>query len=107
MVRLAILNSRGLALVLRAELYAHDFRDAWLLHGYAVNDWRCRHRALVVGYHDELRLRRHLADELDETPHVLIIKRRVHLVQDAEGRRYMLEDADQQRECGQRLLAAR
>src|ERR1019366_8557390 len=46
-------------------------------------------------------------DQLGETAHIRVIQRRIHLVQYAEGRRLELEDAHQQRQRRQRLLAAR
>ena len=46
-------------------------------------------------------------DQLGEAAHVGLVERSVDLVEDAEGRGLELEDADQQRERGERLFAAR
>ena len=46
-------------------------------------------------------------DEFGEAAHVGLVERSVDLVQDAERRGLELEDADQQRERGQRLFSAR
>src|SRR5437764_12605096 len=56
---------------------------------------------------DELRLHRHLTNQLGETPDIGFVEGRVHLVENAERAGLVLENANQQRQRGERLLAAR
>src|SRR5206468_132668 len=50
---------------------------------------------------------RHLTNQLGETPDIGFVEGRVHLVENAERAGLVLEDANQQCERGERLLAAR
>src|SRR5690606_13479935 len=56
---------------------------------------------------DELGGLAHLPDELVVAADVGLVERRVHLVEQAEGRGFDEEDGEDQRHRGQRLLAAR
>src|SRR5262249_1585672 len=55
---------------------------------------------------DELRAVRHLADELVVSGDVRLVERRVDLVEHAEGGGLVLEDGKNERDRGERLLAA-
>ena len=90
-----------------AQVDRHQLRDARLLHRHAVEPVGELHRALVVRDDDELRPIRHLAHDLVEAVDVRLVERRVDLVEHAERRRLDLEDGEQQRHRGERLLAAR
>src|SRR5262245_58767483 len=103
---LPCLRGCGATYWLFAELDTHNFRHTLLLHRHAVHHRRRLHRALVMRDQDELRGRAHLLDHVREASDVGLIERRVHLVEDAEWARLILEDAHQQRECGECLLAA-
>ena len=89
------------------EVDRHQLRDARLLHRHAVQPVGDLHRAPVVGDDDELRAVGHLAHQLVEAADVGLVERRVDLVEDAERRRLDQEDREQQRDRGERLLAAR
>src|SRR5256885_1212226 len=93
------------ARVLR-ELDAHRLGNSRLLHGHAVERVGAFHGALVVGDDDELRGLAHLADHLVVAADVGIVERRVHLVEEAEGRRLDEEDGEDEGYGGERLLAA-
>src|SRR3990170_6579564 len=73
-------------------------------HRHAVDAVRHLDRPAVVRYHDELRLLRELLQRRDEPPHVRLVQHRVHLVQHAERRGVRLQQREQQRDSGQRLL---
>src|SRR5947209_15253059 len=79
-----VLSSCRVAPFVTSELHTHDLRHARLLHGDAIHHRSGTHRALVVRDDDELRLRRHLADQFDEAPHVSVIQRRIDFVENAE-----------------------
>src|SRR3954470_17760935 len=82
------------------KLHRDALADALLLHGDAVEDVGDLHRALVVRDDDELALVEELLDDQIEALVVRLIKRRVHLVEDAERAGLALEDAHQQRDAG-------
>src|SRR5215510_9721777 len=56
--------------------------------------------------HDELRLIAHFADQIVKPSYVGLIERRIDLIEDAERAGLIMEDANQKRQRGQRLLAA-
>ena len=64
------------------------------------------HRPLLVGDDDELRAVGEAAQELDEAADVRVVQRRLDLVEQVERRRPREEDREQERDRGQRLLAA-
>src|ERR1700691_5510368 len=71
---------------------AHQARDARLAHGDTDKLRGKLHRRLVVRDDDELNARGHLADDIAEAPDVVLIERRVHLVEQAEGCRVQIKD---------------
>src|SRR5712692_6205393 len=91
----------------RLDVHLDDVRNARLGHGHADELAGELHRDLVVGDEDELRLARHLAHEVAEALGVGIVERGIHLVEEAEGRRVELEEREDERDRGERLLAAR
>ena len=56
---------------------------------------------------DELRARGHLADLIREASDVRLIERRINFVQQAEGRRAIVKDAEHERERRHSFFAAR
>src|SRR5260221_597514 len=78
-----------------AELHRDDFRDAGLLHGDAVHDGSGAHGALAVGDEDELRVQAHLLHHFRKAADIGFVEGRVHFVENTEGTRLILEDADQ------------
>src|SRR5262249_30145824 len=86
--------------------HADEFRYAGFLHRNAIQHAASLHGFAVVGNHDELRLRAHVANQASETPHVGFIQWRVDLVQDAERAWLVAENRDQQRQRGHGLLSA-
>ena len=81
--------------------------DARLGHGHTDQLLGELHGDLVVRDEEELRLARHLAHEVAEALGVGIVERRVDLVEQAEGRGIELEEREDERDRGERLLAAR
>src|SRR5579864_6797091 len=89
------------------QLDRNQLRDARLFHRHAVEAIGDFHRLPVVRDDDELRVRLHAAQHLDEAADVGVVERRVDLVEQAERARLELEHAEHERDGGQRLLAAR
>src|SRR5215468_8201722 len=83
-----------------------NLRYPWLLHSYAIHNGSYAHGALAMRDHDELRLIAHFTDQIVEPSYVGLIERRIDLIKDAERAGLILEDANQKRQRGQRLLAA-
>ena len=81
-------------------------RDAVAGHRDAVQRVGGLHRALLVGDDDELRAVRERAQEREEAVDVEVVERGLDLVEDVERARPGEEDGEQERERGQRLLAA-
>src|SRR5208337_5151282 len=90
----------------RPETHRHQLRHAGLLHGYAVEHWSDAHGPLAVRDQDELCLHAQLAHQFSEARDVGFVERRIDFVKNAERTGCVLEDADQQRERSERLLAA-
>src|SRR5262245_26195454 len=67
-----------------AKTHADDGRDAGFLHRHAVDGVGGLHRAGIVRDDDELRLTLELRKQPDVTPHVGVVERGVHLVEQAE-----------------------
>src|SRR5437868_1443709 len=96
--------ARGRARLL--PIHRNKFRNAGLLHSYAVKDRGPLHGAPIVRDHDELSVSAHVRDHLNEAAHVGLVQRRVHLVQDAERAGLIAEHGDQKGQSRERLLAA-
>src|SRR5580658_1050822 len=90
----------------RPEAHRDQLRHTGLLHGYAVEYRRNAHRLLAVGDQHELGLDAHLLHQFGEAADVRLVEWRVHFIEDAERAGRVLEDADQQGECSERLLAS-
>src|ERR1700678_3142284 len=82
-------------LLLMAEMHTDNLRNPRLLHGHAINHIRRLHHALGVRHQQELRILAHAMQQISEPAHVGLVQCRIHFVQHAEGRRLVLEDADQ------------
>ena len=80
--------------------------DAALLHRHAPQPVGRGHRPLLVRDDDELAPVEELAQHAREAGRVRLVERRVHLVEDAERARLAPEDREQERDRGERLLAA-
>src|SRR5664279_5567892 len=89
------------------EADADELRHSGLFLGHAVERLRGLHRPLVVRDEDELRLLGQLHEERREAVDVRLVARGVDLVEDAERRRLVLEDRDEESDGRERLLAAR
>src|SRR5579863_182751 len=88
------------------DVDGHEPRDAGLVHGYAEKRGRQLHGRLVVGDEDELHAVGHVAHDIAEAADVVLIERRVDLIEQAEGRGIQVEDREHQRDGGKCLLAA-
>ena len=84
-----------------------DLGDAVARHRDAVQAVGRLHRALLVRDDDELRAVGEAAQEGEEAVDVEVVERGLDLVEDVERARPGEEDGEQERERGQRLLAAR
>src|SRR5687767_13199182 len=80
------------------KFYRNESRDTCFLHGHTIERTCHLHGPLVMRNHDELRIRGHLDDLISKASHVRFVKRRVDLIQQAEGRRTVMEDAQHQRQ---------
>ena len=89
------------------HFYGNEFAHALALHRDAVQNVGDFDGALVVGDHDELRPAGHFANEVVEASDIGVVERRIDLVEQEEWRGPNLEYGNQQRDCGQRLLATR
>src|SRR5690606_11532537 len=81
-------------------------RHAVAAHRHAVQRVGDLHGALLVRDDDELRVLLELAEDLQEPAEVDVVERRLDLVHDVERRRAGLEDRDEERDRGERALAA-
>src|SRR5262245_56863719 len=89
------------------EVHRVQLRHAQLLHGDAVDAAGRLHGLLVVRDHHELRLVAEAAEQVQEPLHVRVVERRIDFVQQAERGRLHQVDREQQRDRGERPLAAR
>ena len=89
------------------DALADDGGDAVLAHRDAVEGVGDLHRALLVRDDDELAALAQVLEDAEQTAEVRVVERRLDLVHDVERARPGLEDRDQQRDGGQRALAAR
>ena len=76
------------------------------LHRDAVEDVGGLHRALLVAHDEELRLLAELVHEVEEAVEVHVVERGLDLVHHVEGRRPAAEHREQERQRGERALAA-
>ena len=100
----------GFAEALRGlQVDRHELRDALLGHGDAEQAAHARHRHRVMRDDEEARrrVRRHALQQAAEAVDVGVIERRIDLIEHADRRRVGQEHREDQRHCGQRLLAAR
>ena len=88
------------------ELHGDEAGDARFAHGDADEVVAGLHGAFAVGDDDELGLCRHVAQEVAEAANVRIIERRVHFVQQAEGRGVQAEEGEDEGEGGEGFFAA-
>src|SRR5450759_964080 len=86
---------------------ADELRHSRLFLRDAGEGLRGLHRPLIVRDEDELRLLGQLHEERREAVDVRLVERGVDFVEDAERRRLVLEDRDEERDGRERLLAAR
>ena len=86
----------------------HELADAALGHGDAEQAIHARHCDRIMGDSDEtgIGLLPHLLEQVAEALDIVIVERRVDLVQHADRRWIGQEDRENQRHRGQRLLAA-
>src|SRR6185437_7433485 len=77
------------------------------MHGHAEKRGRKLHGRLVVGDEDELHPGRHITHDIAEAADVVLIERRVDLIEQTEGRRVEIEDRENERDGGERLLTTR
>ena len=89
------------------ELHRQEPGHVGLGHGRAVDVVGHFHRLVVVGDEDELGLVLDRLQEVEEAGQVDVVEGRVDLVQEAEGRRPVAEEGEQEGQAGQRFLAAR
>src|SRR5712692_3915881 len=89
------------------QLNRDQLRDPGLLHGHAVKTVGDLHRLPIVSDEDELGVLLHAAQHFHEPADVGVVERRVDLVEEAERARLVLEEAEHERDGGERLLAAR
>ena len=91
------------------EIDRDELRDAALGHGDAEEPVHPRHGDRIVGDDDEAGVGRaaHLVQQVAEALDIVVVERRVDLVQHADRRRVGEEHREDQRQRGQRLLAAR
>ena len=80
------------------ELDGYKLRDTRLLHGHAVEIFGHLHGDFIMRDDDKLRLPREVADDIEKTSTVGIIKRCIDLIEDAERRGFDLVEAEQQRD---------
>src|SRR6185369_13882487 len=88
------------------HVHTDQARHARLVHGHAHQLLCQLHGGLVVGDEDELHAAGHLAHDIAEAAHIVLVQRRVHFVQQTERRGVQVEDGEHQCHGGQRLLAA-
>ena len=90
------------------QIDGYELGDAALGHGDAVEAVHARHGDRIVGDDDEARVgrARHLVEQIAEALDVVVVERRVDLVEHADRRRVGEEDREDQRERRERLLAA-
>src|SRR5450830_351274 len=89
------------------EPHADELRHSRLFLRDAVEGLRGLHRPLVVRDEDELCLLGKLHEERREAVDVRLVERGIDFVEDAERRRLVLEDRDEECDGRERLLAAR
>src|SRR5450759_770179 len=89
------------------EPHADELRHSRLFLRDAIEGLRGLHRPLVVRDEDELRLLGQLHEERREAVDVRLVERGVDFVEDAERRRLVLEDRDEELSGQKRRLAAR
>ncbi len=94
------------AVLLRGHHDRDGAGDARFLHGDAVEKLRRLHRPPVVRDQDELRLGGHHLQESAEADHVGFVEGGVHFVEQAERRRGVLEDGEEEGDGREGLLAA-
>ena len=94
---------------LSSPFHVHRYQsgNSGLLHRHAQEVVRHLYGLFVVCDYDELHVVRHFADEFAEPDDVGVVQGRVHLVQEADGTRIELEDGEDERHRGHRLLASR
>ena len=105
-LRLACGLSAASRLRARRQPARDDLGDAVAGHRDAVQAVGRLHRALLVRDDDELRAVGEAAQEREEAVDVEVVERGLDLVEDVERARPGEEDGEQERERGQRLLAA-
>src|SRR5262245_17813374 len=72
------------------NVHGHEPRHAGLVHRHPEQLVRELHRRLVVRDEHELHAARHVPNDVAEAPDVVLVERRVDLVEQAEGRRVEL-----------------
>ena len=94
----------------RASACSHftetSFRNAWLLHGHAVEHRAHFHGLAIMRDHDELRLAAHVREHFVEAADIGFIERRIHFVEDTEWTRPETEDSDQKGQRCERFFSA-
>ena len=96
---------RGDFLVVRQPA-RDELRDAVAAHRHAVEHVGGLHRPLLVRDHDELRAVGVLAQQAGEAADVRVVERGLDLVEEVERARPREEEAEEERDRAERLLAA-
>ena len=96
----------GLGHLVVLESLRHDLRRAVLVQRDAVDHAGDLHRALLVRHDQQLRLVAELVHEVEEAMQVHVVERGLDLVHQVEGRGPGAEDREQERQRGERTLAA-
>src|SRR5262249_58767266 len=91
----------------RVQIDRDEGGEAGLLHGDAVEDVSRFHGLTVVSDDQELGLAGQFPENTEKTMDVRVVERGVDLVQHAEGTRPEIEDRKEERQPGERTLAAR
>src|SRR3954469_13081308 len=86
------------------DIHGNETGDTGLVHRHTHELRRELHRRLVVSNEDELHPLRHLSHDIAESPHIVLIERRIHLIQKTERGWIEVENRKYQRHRGQGLL---